>query len=113
SPVLEDKVAHGKDYVEPEEGESKVGAGCDLVGHGTSIAGIIAGRQLSNTPFAGMAPKADILSIRVLPDLSVSTNRDLPNILAKAIREAVDSGADVINLSIQLVHSNALEKAVK
>ena len=113
SPVLEGKVEEGKDYVVPEEGESKVGSGCDLVGHGTSIAGIIAGRQMDDTPFAGMAPDARLMSVRVLPDLSVSNNRDLPNILADAIREAVDNDADVINMSVQLVHSGALEKAVE
>lgn len=111
-PVLDGKVEYGEDYVVPEEGESKLGADCDLVGHGTSIAGIIAGKEDSKSPFAGMAPDADLLSIRILPDLNASGDRELPNILADAIREAVDSGADVINLSVQIAHSNALESAV-
>lgn len=112
-PVLKGKVDYGKDYVEPEEeGTAKVGADCDLVGHGTSIAGVIAGREDSGSPFAGMAPDAKLLSIRILPDLR-GGGRELPGNLAKAIREAADSGADVINLSVQVVHASALEKAVK
>lgn len=111
-PVLDGKVDFGTDYVEPEEGQSKVGADCDLVGHGTSIAGIIAGREDKKSPFAGMAPDAELMSIRILPDLQ-GGGRELPGNLADAIREAADAGADVINLSVQVVHASVLEKAVK
>lgn len=112
-PVLDGKVDYGEDYVEPEEeGTAKVGADCDLVGHGTSIAGIIAGREDTDSPFAGMAPDAKLLSIRILPDLR-GGGRELPGNLASAIRDAADAGAEVINLSVQVVHASVLQKAVK
>lgn len=105
--VLSGKVSIGDSLIDDGHG-----AGCDLVGHGTSIAGIIAGRTDSDSPFAGMAPKAKILSIRVMADLRPVNGEEIPDHLATAIRQATDAGADVINLSIQVSHTKSLEKAV-
>ncbi|GAA4897524.1 type VII secretion-associated serine protease mycosin [Stackebrandtia albiflava] len=105
--VLAGKVSVGENLVDDD-----LSAGCDLVGHGTSIAGIIAGRTASDSPFTGMAPEADILSIRVMPDLRPVNGEEIPARLATAIRQAVDAGADVINLSIQVSHAKVLENAV-
>lgn len=66
----------------------------DSDGHGTHVAGIIAA---DNNGFGatGVAPDAKIMPIKVLGD------NDKPDgDLAKAIRYAVDNGADVINLSV-------------
>jgi subtilisin family serine protease len=54
-------------------------------GHGTLVAGIL----------AGVAPQAMIMPIRAFDDQGQSD----PYTLAKAIRWAVDNGADVINMS--------------
>jgi len=54
-------------------------------GHGTMVAGIL----------AGIAPRAAIMPIRAFDDQGQSD----PYTLAKAIRWAVDHGADVINMS--------------
>jgi serine protease len=69
----------------------------DLVGHGTTVAAIIAGRGDDNAGVVGIAPKAKILPVRVLD----RENRyDDAIIVAKGVRWAVDHGARVINLSL-------------
>jgi len=61
-------------------------AAADVVGHGTACAGII----------AAIAPKADIVSIRVLgPD-----NRGKGRALEAAVTWAVEAGIQVVNLSL-------------
>ncbi len=71
----------------------------DCVGHGTAVAAIIAATDEPGTgrAFAGVAPGAHILSVKVQNgDKNGNTN-----VLAQAIRAAVDHGARVINVSIQ------------
>ncbi|MFI7543020.1 type VII secretion-associated serine protease mycosin [Actinoplanes sp. NPDC049599] len=69
----------------------------DLVGHGTTVSAIIAGRNDDNVGVVGIAPKAKILPVRVLD----RENRyDDALIVAKGVRWAVDHGARVINLSL-------------
>ncbi len=72
-----------------------VPAGADCVGHGTSVASIIAAAPVTGVSFAGVAPAARVLSIKI-------TNSDsFPGALAaQAIRAAVAAGAQVINLSL-------------
>ncbi|MEV4535459.1 type VII secretion-associated serine protease mycosin [Asanoa sp. NPDC049518] len=106
-PALKGKVLEGRDFVEP----SALGQ-CDAVAHGTLIAGIIAGRKPEGSVFTGIAPKAMILPIRVLPDLEPDFDPDRPNIIADAIDYAVDNGADVINLSLTTDPTPALEQAI-
>lgn len=60
--------------------------GADLVGHGTACAGII----------AGIAPAADLVSVRVLG----SDNRGKGRALAAAVEWAIDEGIPVVNLSL-------------
>jgi type VII secretion-associated serine protease mycosin len=69
----------------------------DLVGHGTTVAAIIAGRGDDDAGVVGIAPKSKILPVRVLD----RENRyDDALIVAKGVRWAVDNGARVINLSL-------------
>ncbi|MET8545401.1 type VII secretion-associated serine protease mycosin [Kitasatospora sp. NPDC004799] len=67
----------------------------DPVGHGTKVAGIIAAAVSKQTGFVGLAPEARILSIR---QNDSDGNGDVST-LVQAIREAVDKGARVINIS--------------
>ena len=69
----------------------------DLVGHGTTVAALIAGRGDDNAGVIGIAPKARILPVRVLDQ---ENRYDDALIVAKAVRWAVDNGARVINLSL-------------
>jgi len=62
-------------------------------GHGTAVASIIGG---SDSRYSGVAPGAEILSYRVLDNDGYSDSYTL----AKAIIQATDSGADIINISL-------------
>ena len=69
----------------------------DAVGHGTTVAGLIAGRADDDRGVAGLAPDARILPVRVLD----ATNRyDDATVVAQGIRWAVDHGARILNVSL-------------
>jgi serine protease len=86
------QVLPGLDLVDPEgDGDT------DLVGHGTTVAAIIAGRSDDSAGVVGIAPKAKILPVRVLDEQNRYNDA---MIVAKGVRWAVDHGARVINLSL-------------
>lgn len=70
----------------------------DLYGHGTHMAGTI----------AAVAPECRLMSVKVADD----TGKCEPSVVAKGIIWAVNHGAKVINLSLAMVPSPALEEAV-
>lgn len=107
-PMLADVVRPGRDFAAPDHAGR-----CDEDGHGTMIAGIIAGAALPGVTIYGMAPEATILPARVLlTQGQAPPGAELPDRLAAAITWAVEEGADVINLSVQARHSSDLEDAV-
>ncbi|MGO9294290.1 MAG: S8 family serine peptidase [Streptosporangiaceae bacterium] len=69
----------------------------DCVGHGTAVAAIIAAsaRGPGGSQFAGVAPQARILSVKVNSGKTGRASR-----LAAGIREAAARGAQVINVSV-------------
>jgi membrane-anchored mycosin MYCP len=78
----------------------------DCVGHGTAVSGIIAAEDESanGNPFAGVAPQARILSVKVTNVAQSSDTNTLQGTtltLADGIIDAVNLGASVINISIQ------------
>ena len=78
--------------------ESFVGgsAKTDELGHGTFVAGLIGAGVNNGVGIAGLAPSAQLLVAKV-----VTKSRAIPvEAEAKAIRWAVDSGAQVINMSL-------------
>ncbi|MGV9709735.1 type VII secretion-associated serine protease mycosin [Gordonia sp. NPDC003424] len=101
------KVTGGGDFVSSGNGLDD----CD--GHGTMVAGIIAGRPSASDGFAGVAPDAEIISIRQTslsygtkdsnssadPGDMASSSYGSVQTLAYAVVAAVRSGADVINIS--------------
>ncbi|MEU0551196.1 type VII secretion-associated serine protease mycosin [Micromonospora sp. NPDC005979] len=91
-PDLAGQVLPGLDLVGPAGG-----AGPDPVGHGTTVAGLIAGRNDDKRGVVGLAPEARILPVRVLDERN---KYDDALIVAKGVRWAVDHGARVINLSL-------------
>ncbi|TWH68078.1 type VII secretion-associated serine protease mycosin [Micromonospora olivasterospora] len=108
-PLLRGQVRPGADFNNLERHEGQ----CDNAGHGTIVAGIIAGREGTGTTFTGIAPAARILPVRVLPDTKTRTDEGLPAQIAQAIRWAVDHGADVINLSLVTLPRPELEAAIQ
>ncbi|MFE7563111.1 S8 family serine peptidase [Kitasatospora sp. NPDC057500] len=84
-------------------------AGRDCVGHGTVLAGLIAGRRTADGGPSGLAPGAKVLSVAVTDDAG-STNADL---LAKGIRAAADGGARVAVVATPIAEAApALAEAV-
>jgi membrane-anchored mycosin MYCP len=107
NPQFGDRVTMGPDLSGPTAGDVPPGADC--VGHGTSVAGIIAAAPQAGVSFVGVAPQASILSIKI-------TNSDTfpGQVTAQAIRDAVNLGANVINLSLATnVSTPALLAAVQ
>ncbi|THV42321.1 S8 family serine peptidase [Glycomyces buryatensis] len=109
-PDLDGAVLPGRSYVDTDAGEEprllalgsdpspayeRAFAQADPVGHGTAVAGLIAGRASSGHP--GVAPGAKILPVRVLDDENRYHDSAM---VGQAVEWAVDNGADVINLSL-------------
>lgn len=79
----------------------------DLIGHGTFTAGLIAGQN--TTGFSGFAPGTEIMSLQVVSAEGSGAADDV----ARAIRYAVDQGADVISLPLDVTESEAVLSAVQ
>jgi hypothetical protein len=103
-PVRVAVIDSGIDATHPEfagkifDARSFVGgsARVDLEGHGTFVAGLIAAGVDNSAGIAGMAPSAELLVAKVVD------GDDLIDVEAevRAIRWAVEKGADVINMSL-------------
>ncbi|MEO3810501.1 S8 family serine peptidase [Sphaerisporangium sp. B11E5] len=80
----------------------------DCLGHGTAVAGIIAGRDMPEIPFAGVAPEARLISIK-------QTNDETGDValLARGLVRAAELGAKVVNVSIQTHDQPDLKAAVE
>ena len=81
------------------DGTTPVGT-ADTIHHGTAVAGVIAGTGTGQGP-TGVAPDAKILSASMWLGSGQPEAADPSRVQAeKAIRWAIDSGADVINMSL-------------
>ena len=90
-PDLIGKVVGEVNFVKNEETTN------DLLGHGTMVAGIIAGSgEASGGKYVGVAPGAKLLNVRVID--SEGDGRD-SDIIA-GIEWALNNGADIISLSL-------------
>ncbi|MFS4094198.1 type VII secretion-associated serine protease mycosin [Streptomyces sp. AF1A] len=102
NPDLKGQVLHGKNFAEGQAGDERT----DYDGHGTGMAGLIAGTGAAdggNGTF-GPAPGAKILPVR-MPKSTTAANeaaaiQQFNQVLPKAIRYAADAGAQVINISM-------------
>ncbi|MFE3904110.1 type VII secretion-associated serine protease mycosin [Streptomyces sp. NPDC059153] len=116
NPDLGGQVLKGKDLEPDAAGDEHT----DYDGHGTSMAGLIAGTGRSNGGRGafGLAPGAKILPVR-MPESGVGANQaegdaEFNRVAPVAIRYAVDRGAKVINISLGAhAGSQALSDAVK
>ena len=90
-PDLAGKVIGEKNFVKSESTTN------DLLGHGTSVAGIIAGSgAASGGRYRGIAPGASLLNVKVIDK---SGNGQVSDIIA-GIEWALDNNAKVISLSL-------------
>jgi membrane-anchored mycosin MYCP len=105
-PRLAGRLIDGGDYIENRSGLFD----CD--GHGTAVAGLIAAAPDSASRFVGVAPNAEILSIRQastsysVPLRQLDTGQEIQSrgtgdtvSMAQAVMRAVQLGATVINIS--------------
>jgi subtilisin family serine protease len=70
--------------------------------HGTHVAGIIGALRGDGAAMQGIAPNVEIMAIRAVPD---GDERDVD--VARAIRYAVDNGAQIVNMSFGKGYSPA------
>ncbi|GHF44780.1 type VII secretion-associated serine protease mycosin [Amycolatopsis bartoniae] len=111
TPQLAGHVQRGVDITTSSHGP----ADSDCYGHGTFLAGIIAAASAPGTGFAGVAPDVSILPIRVANSAGDNSPGALTaDSMARGIRQAVDSGAQVVNISASTTVPNAdLQAAVQ
>ena len=89
-PEFTDRITAGYDFVDNDS------IADDGQGHGTHVAGTIAGSHDDGTGISGVAPESQIMPIRVLDNNGYGWTSDI----VAGIRWAADNGADVINLSL-------------
>ena len=81
----------------------------DIHGHGTHVAGIIAANSNNSIGIVGIAPTSRLMNVKVADD----KGRCQASVVAEGIIWAVDNGASVINISVELRESfPGLEDAV-
>lgn len=81
----------------------------DCVGHGTIVAGIIAGQGENGTGFHGVAPDATIVPIKTLENLQVQEGLEAR--IAAGIRAAIAQHVQVINLSLTTTNDDPQVRA--
>jgi len=70
----------------------------DIHGHGTHVAGLIAASSNNSIGICGVAPQCRLMNVKVADD----KGRCQPSAVAEGIIWAVDNGASVINISVEL-----------
>lgn len=89
---------HGWDFVAGDSDPSPKfddGYIFEGISHGTAIAGFIVAQNTGGLPIGGLAPQSRIMPIRVLSGAGEGSIYDV----VKAIKYAVNNGANVVNLS--------------
>ena len=93
------KVVGGYNFIQEDEPP------LDTNGHGTQVAGVIA----ADGQAIGMAPKAKILAYKVSED-GEGVSAEL---ITKAIKKAIEDGANIINISLGVNKTNAkIDRAI-
>ena len=104
-PDLAGQVAVTRDFVDTRTDIAEA--------HGTAVAGIIAARADNGAGIAGIAPDAELLALRACwqpsPDGGAACNSFT---LAKAMQFALDSRAQVVNLSLGGPRDRLLERLI-
>lgn len=116
-PELNGRLLPGFDFVHIIDGAERflgdhldmdLDASDEHVGHGTHVAGIVAGRGVAMPK--GVAPRCKILPVRTLGAMREGdrvVGAGLVDNINDAIKWAVDQGAQVINLSLGVPHEES------
>lgn len=80
----------------------------DRNGHGTHVSSLIVGAR-NGTGSTGAAYGAELMVLQGLGPNGVGDSRDI----ARAVRYAVDEGADIINISLSGAQSSSLDSALR
>ena len=106
---------YGLDTLYQPRGAADTTGSRDVMGpdalHGTHVAGIIGAARGAGNAVQGIAPSVQLMAVRVVPD---GDERD--DDVARAIRYAVDQGAQIINMSFGKAYSPrkaAVDSAVR
>jgi subtilisin family serine protease len=99
-PSLKANFERGQDFTGQSEGDDFT----DVVGHGTHVAGTIAG-ELNSTGFTGVAPLARVLAGRVCSDQGCSNIA-----IAQGINWGIEQNVDVISMSLGGAWSTPAER---
>ena len=99
---VSDLAGHISAFYDFSDGQPGVAtAPVDGYGHGTHIAGLIAGSGgLSGGQYSGVAPEARLIGLRVLNNAGTGTTSDVIAAIEFAIDHKKDLGLDILNLSI-------------
>ncbi|MBD3162737.1 MAG: S8 family serine peptidase [Candidatus Eisenbacteria bacterium] len=112
-PDLSENVSGGYDFVEDDADPTDEGAGADLYGHGTHVAGIAAAAS-NGIGIAGAAYCAQIQVVRALDCTAGDGCPGQFDDIADGVQWAADNGADVINMSLGgTVPSDAIRSAIQ
>src|ERR1051326_457684 len=99
-PDLKPRVVYSQNFVSNESTTS------DLYGHGTHVSGIVAGNGSASTgqsfiyTFRGIAPKANLINLRVLDSQGHGTDSGVIAALDRAIDLKSTYGIRIVNLSL-------------
>ncbi len=106
-PDLKGRIIGGKNFTNEDFGQSNIYE--DYNGHGTHVAGIIAANK-NDTGIAGVAPKANLLILKVLDKNGTGTYKAI----TKAIKYAISKKVDIITMSLGGSSPNsALHSSIK
>jgi subtilisin family serine protease len=112
NPEFDPRDIVGDDYADvTERGYGNPDVTGPRAGHGTGVAGIIAGERGNGIGEDGIAPSVRIMVLRTVPD---GDERDKD--VANAIRYAADNGAHIINMSFgkgYSPHKDEVDAAVR
>ena len=96
--AYDSQVRYGLDTLFNPRSDTRVHGTRDVTGpdatHGTHVAGIIGALRSDGALMQGIAPNVEIMAVRAVPD---GDERDAD--VARAIRYAVDNGAQIVNMS--------------
>ena len=105
-PALEGQVVEGKCFGGAEGTDPTL----DFVGHGTAMAGLIAGNGKDRRHILGLAPRAKLMPLCV--NVRNTTDNSTFVDVSPAIRYAADHGADIISMSLGALEKHAGDDAV-